>query len=141
MNAVTEIKLDTPKMIARTEAGTGWIIFNNPERRNALSLDMWRAVADIVERYAADDEVRVAVMAGAGDKAFVSGADISEFEKHRSTAEAEKEYNRISATAQAAPSAYRPEPDRGLRAQLGSNEQQEHREEAARSHEQRAVHL
>jgi enoyl-CoA hydratase/carnithine racemase len=102
MNAVTEIKLDTPKMIARKEAGIGWIIFNNPERRNALSLDMWRAVAEIVEQYANDDEVRVAVMAGAGDKAFVSGADISEFEKHRSSAEAEKEYNRISATAQAA---------------------------------------
>ncbi len=102
MNAVTEIQLDTPKMIARKEAGIGWIIFNNPERRNALSIDMWRAVAGIVAQYAEDDDVRVAVMAGAGDKAFVSGADISEFEKHRSSAEAEEEYNRISASAQSA---------------------------------------
>lgn len=102
MNAVTEITLDTPKMIARKDAGIGWLIFNNPERRNALSLDMWHAIADVIGRYAKDDDVRVAVMAGAGGKAFVSGADISEFEKHRSSAEAEQEYNRISAAAQAA---------------------------------------
>ncbi len=100
MNAVTEIELDTPKIIARKDAHIGWLIFNNPERRNALSLDMWRAVADVAERFARDDDVRVLVMAGAGDKAFVSGADISEFEKHRANAEAEKEYNRISAAAQ-----------------------------------------
>jgi enoyl-CoA hydratase/carnithine racemase len=102
MNQITEIALDTPKMLARKEGHIGWIVFNNPERRNALSLDMWQAVADIIERYRDDDDVRVAVMTGAGDKAFVSGADISEFAKHRASAEAEEEYNRISAKAQAA---------------------------------------
>lgn len=106
MTQVTEIALDTPKMLARKEGHIGWIIFNNPERRNALSLDMWTALGDIVERYRGDDEVRVAVMTGAGDKAFVSGADISEFEKHRASAEAEENYNRISTTAQAALEAF-----------------------------------
>ena len=106
MNQVTEIALDTPKMIARKEGHIGWIVFNNPERRNALSLDMWSAVADIMQRYRDDDEVRVAVMTGAGDKAFVSGADISEFEKHRASAEAEENYNRVSTRAQAALEAF-----------------------------------
>ena len=96
------MKLDTEKMIARKEGAIGWMIFNNPARRNALSIEMWRAVAEIIDSYRADDEVRVVVMAGAGDKAFVSGADISEFEKHRASAAAEEAYNRISAAAQGA---------------------------------------
>ena len=90
------------RVVARREGHVGWIVFDNQARRNALSLDMWRGLAEIVADYARDDEVRVAVMVGAGDKAFVSGADISEFEKHRATAEAEEAYNRISADAQAA---------------------------------------
>ena len=102
MSAVTEIELDTTRMMARIDSGIGWIIFNNPARRNAVSLDMWSALATIVGRFASDPAVRVAVMAGAGDKAFVSGADISEFEKHRASADAEAEYNRISAAAQRA---------------------------------------
>ena len=62
----------------------GWIVFDHPERRNAISLDMWREIPDAVEGLAADDEVRVMIMRGVGDVAFVSGADISEFESNRS---------------------------------------------------------
>ncbi len=102
MDAVTEIEFETDRLVARKEAQIGWIVFNNPARRNALSLDMWRALGEVVERYAHDDGVRVAVMTGAGGKAFASGADISEFERHRASAAAEKEYNRVSSTAQAA---------------------------------------
>jgi enoyl-CoA hydratase len=97
-----ELALDTDKMIARKEDGVGWVIFNNPDRRNAVSLAMWQAVDQIMADYSADDDVRVVVLAGAGDKAFVSGADISEFEKQRNSAEAEEEYRRVSLGAQRA---------------------------------------
>ena len=86
MEATREMKLPTEKMIARKDGHVGWMIFNNPSRRNALSLEMWAAIGEIMAEFQADKEIRVVVMAGAGEKAFVSGADISEFEKHRSTA-------------------------------------------------------
>ena len=100
MSETRKTKLLTEKMLARKEGHVGWMIFNNPARRNALSLEMWTAMGDIMSDFQADKEIRVAVMAGAGEKAFVSGADISEFEKHRSTADAEEEYNRISSDSQ-----------------------------------------
>jgi len=89
----------TDKIIARTEAGIGWLIFNNPARHNAMSMEMWRAVGDELDAFSADDSVRVVIMKGAGEKAFVSGADISEFEKSRNSAEAEEQYHSISSIA------------------------------------------
>ncbi|MES1155453.1 MAG: enoyl-CoA hydratase-related protein, partial [Pseudorhodoplanes sp.] len=70
----------TDKMLARKEGGVGYVIFNNPERHNAVSLEMWARTAEILEDFAKDDEVRVVVLTGAGGKSFVSGADISKFE-------------------------------------------------------------
>jgi len=87
------------RLIGRIEPPIGWLVFNNAERRNAISTDMWAAMANVLQAFEADSRVRVVVLAGAGDKAFVSGADISEFEKQRSTPEAEAEYSRLSATA------------------------------------------
>ena len=95
----TQLQLKTDKMIARKEDGVGWMIFNNPERRNAVSLAMWEAVGDIMADFADDDDVRVVVMKGAGDKAFVSGADISEFAENRNSAAAEENYNAATASA------------------------------------------
>ncbi len=89
----------TEKMLARKEGGVGWMTFNNPARRNALSIEMQEAVTVILHDFRDDPEVRVVVMTGAGDKAFVSGADISEFEKRRSDAESIAEFNRIGAEA------------------------------------------
>ncbi len=74
------MELGTTKMIARKEGGIGWMIFNQPEKLNAVSLEMWAAVPRIVSAFEADPDVRVIVLAGAGERAFVSGADISEFE-------------------------------------------------------------
>src|SRR5688572_19306637 len=88
-----ELKLATERMIARKEGGIGWIVFNNPERHNAVSLEMWQAVETILDDYAKDAAVRVVVLAGAGGKSFVSGADISKFEDERSKEEAVKHYN------------------------------------------------
>lgn len=97
---IMELKLDTEKMLARKDDGIGWIVFNNPERRNAVSLEMWQAVEKILENYAQDENIRVVIMAGSGEKAFVSGADISEFENKRNSAKSEEEYRRISLGAQ-----------------------------------------
>ena len=68
------MQLNTDRMIARKADGIGWMIFNNPARRNAISLAMREAMADIFHSYNQDDDVRVLIMTGAGDKAFVSGA-------------------------------------------------------------------
>ena len=89
-------KLTTDKMLAEKEGGIGWITFNNPARRNAISLEMWEALTEILKDFQADDEILVIVMKGAGDKAFVSGADISQFEDKRANAKAAEEYGRIS---------------------------------------------
>jgi enoyl-CoA hydratase len=92
----------TERMIAELDGPIGWLVFNNPSRRNAVSLDMWQAIPEIIDAYERDPAVRVIVLRGAGDKSFVSGADISEFEKNRSSAEAVARYDEIGARAQAA---------------------------------------
>lgn len=91
------MKLNTDKMIAEKEGHIGWITFNNPERRNAVSLKMWEALGVIVSDFQQDDNIRVIVLKGAGDKAFVSGADISEFEEKRNSPASEEEYAKKSA--------------------------------------------
>ena len=75
------LSLETTQMIARKEGGVGWMIFNNPERRNAMSVEMREAIPVILGDFDDDPGVRAVVMTGAGDKAFVSGADISQFER------------------------------------------------------------
>ena len=87
------------KMIARQDGSIGWIIFNQPERHNAVSLAMWQALEVIVDHFEHNPEIRVVVVRGAGEKAFVSGADISEFETQRSGEEATRHYNEISQRA------------------------------------------
>jgi enoyl-CoA hydratase/carnithine racemase len=81
------LDLETDKMLAHVDEGVGWITFNQPEKRNAVSYAMWQAIPQIIEDFNSSEDVRVVVMSGAGDRAFVSGADISEFEKLRNTPE------------------------------------------------------
>jgi len=90
------------KLIGRKDGAIGWMIFNNPERRNAVSLDMWRAIPDVLAAFEADPEIRVVVFTGAGERAFVSGADISQFEAERSDSTAEARYSGASAAANVA---------------------------------------
>jgi enoyl-CoA hydratase/carnithine racemase len=89
----TELAGDS-KILARKSGPVGHLIFNNPEKRNAFSLDMSIAAAGVMERFLADNEVRVIVLSGAGDKAFVSGGDISKFEQSRATKEDVANYTR-----------------------------------------------
>jgi enoyl-CoA hydratase/carnithine racemase len=87
------------KLIGRKEGAIGWMIFNNPERRNAISREMWQAIPDVLAAFEADPEVRVVIFTGAGEKAFVAGADISQFEEQRADAAAEARYSQASAAA------------------------------------------
>jgi enoyl-CoA hydratase/carnithine racemase len=96
---MTSLQLTTERMLAHSDGATGWITFNNPDRHNAISLEMWRGLAEALEQFAADDTVRSVVMQGAGEKAFVSGADISEFDSKRSSAAQKAEYGEIAALA------------------------------------------
>ena len=89
----TELTLPTEKIRAEIDKATGHVIFNNPERYNAVSLEMWDAVEHALSAFADDEQVRVLVLSGAGGKAFVSGADISKFEKERGSKEATDHYN------------------------------------------------
>ncbi len=90
------------KIIVRKEAGVGWIIFNNPARHNAMSLEMWEGLGSVMDGFARDDDVRAIVLRGAGDKAFVAGADISQFKEKRTGTEAVRVYNATSETANTA---------------------------------------
>ncbi len=83
------------------DGALGWVLFDHPERRNAISIDMWRAIPGAVESLAEDPDVRVVLLRGAGDEAFVSGADISEFEETR-TGDTAQDYDATNSRAFAA---------------------------------------
>jgi enoyl-CoA hydratase/carnithine racemase len=81
------------KMLAVRRDGVGVVTFNQPTKHNAISVEMWGGLGQILEEFAADDSVRVVVLTGAGERAFVSGADISQFEQQRSNADAQRAYD------------------------------------------------
>jgi enoyl-CoA hydratase len=89
------------KMLAAKDGGIGFITFNQPEKRNAMSVEMWQGLAEILDDFRDDPAVRVVIMTGAGGKAFVSGADISQFEKRRANADAQEEYARLTSGGRA----------------------------------------
>ena len=74
------------------------VIFDHEKRRNAITVDMWEAIPNVVRELQEEDAVRVVVMRGAGTEAFVSGADISEFEQTR-TGNAGRDYDAMTARA------------------------------------------
>ena len=84
----------TEKMISRVEDGIGYITFNNPEKHNAVSIEMWDALENILDDFRENQNIRVIVLNGAGGKSFVSGADISKFDKERSSKDAVLSYNK-----------------------------------------------
>jgi enoyl-CoA hydratase len=99
MNDAVSLPVTSPHMLAEIDGPIGWMTFNKPERRNAVSLDMWEAMPEILHRFENDPAVRVIVLKGAGDRAFVSGADISQFEQARSSEAGNNHYDRISELA------------------------------------------
>jgi len=87
----------TDKIKMETKGAVGWIVFNNPERHNAVSLEMWQGAHDALNRFVDDDAIRLIGITGAGEKSFISGADISKFEDERAQAAAVEKYNSTSA--------------------------------------------
>lgn len=89
------------KMLAEAEDGVGLITFNQPQKRNAMSVGMWDGLAQILDVFERDDAIRVVVLTGAGHMAFVSGADISQFEQQRGDADAQAQYDRLTSAGRA----------------------------------------
>lgn len=89
------LQLETEQMQAFVDGGIGWMIFNNPARRNAISHEMKLAMIVILDEFQKNEDVRVVVMRGAGGKAFVSGSDISQFGEKRATAEQQLEFQKL----------------------------------------------
>jgi enoyl-CoA hydratase/carnithine racemase len=81
------------------DGSTLQIQFNNPDRHNALSMDMWEAVVPLLSAAESDDRIRLVVFSGAGEKAFVSGADITQFEDLRAAQEAVARYESVAEQA------------------------------------------
>ena len=92
-----------PELKTSIDGAVATVLFSNPPKLNAMSYEMWRAVPEVFAELDRNPAVRVIVCAGDGDKAFISGADISQFEKLRGTAEAQAEYNRAGEQAYLAP--------------------------------------
>lgn len=90
---------DRVKVWLDSDGSTLNIQFNNPERHNALSVDMWEAVTPLLSQAELDSDIRLVVFSGAGEKAFVSGADISQFEDMRAAKEAVTRYEMMAEQA------------------------------------------
>ncbi len=83
-------------MLSVIEEGVGLITFNQPQKRNAMSIGMWDGLARILDAFEHDDRVRAVVLTGAGNRAFIAGADISQFEEQRGNADAQRDYDRLT---------------------------------------------
>jgi enoyl-CoA hydratase len=87
------------KIIVEKSEGIGRFIFNQPDKHNAISFEMWQGISQIMGEFAADDSVRVIILSGAGEKAFSAGADISQFAEKRASKDAVAEYERAAVKA------------------------------------------
>lgn len=100
---LTETKLVADgRLLVTRSGGIAAITFNNPDKLNAMSLSMWQGLSEICHELREDPELRVVTLQGAGDRAFVVGADISEFGEKRSDAQASAVYNAAVSAAEAA---------------------------------------
>jgi enoyl-CoA hydratase/carnithine racemase len=82
------------------DGALAFMVLNRPEKRNALSFDMWQRIPELLAEFEADDALRELIVRGAGDAAFSAGADISEFPTLRSSAAQTQRYNGVTARAQ-----------------------------------------
>lgn len=101
MNEINE----TAQVLVSQAGGVARIVVSNPAKRNALSLALKRQLLDAFHGLDQDPSTRCIVVTGAGTRSFISGADISEFEKYRIDVESEAEYMKITSAAVMAPAA------------------------------------
>ena len=87
------------RVTGSTEGPIGWVTFDNPKKHNAMSYEMWCDLADVMTAHGADPAIRVVVLRGAGDHAFISGADISQFGERRASNAANIDYSAAAGTA------------------------------------------
>jgi enoyl-CoA hydratase len=88
--------IGTDKILGAKNGAIGTLTFNYPEKHNAMSPEMAEAAAAVINDFANDPAIRVVILRGAGTKAFVSGGDISKYEKNRATPEQIEAYNKMS---------------------------------------------
>jgi enoyl-CoA hydratase/carnithine racemase len=92
-----------PGILVQRDGPVGTILFSNPGKYNAMTLAMWQELPQRIAEFDADPQVHVIVLAGEGEQAFVSGADISQFESQRSGREDQARYGEIVDAAYLAP--------------------------------------
>lgn len=97
-----ELPTGTPDLLAIREGVLGWLVLNQPDRRNAISGAMWAAIPGAIAALAAEPEVRAIIIRGAGNEAFAAGADISEFSENRQDSHAARAYEERNLAAFAA---------------------------------------
>ena len=90
------IDTGTDKLIASIDGAIGRIIFNKPDKHNAVCMQMWKALGSTIEYFGNNDSIRVIILSGSGERSFVSGADISEFDQSRSTNEDVTKYDEVA---------------------------------------------
>ena len=86
-------------LAAGINASIGWIILNQPNRKNAINAQMWKAIPDLVARLDNHRDVRTIVLRGAGSDCFSAGADITEFTGNRSSLDAARQYEQLNVDA------------------------------------------
>ncbi|RFB06272.1 enoyl-CoA hydratase [Parvularcula marina] len=82
----------TDRILTKKDGQIGHLIFNNPDKLNAISLDMWEGMGKAVDAFEKDDDIRVIVCSGAGGKSFIAGADVSKYEEERMGENAQEHY-------------------------------------------------
>ena len=80
-------------LLVEKKGAVGWIVFNQPGKRNAINNAMWRGIPAAMRQFDADAGVRCVAFRGAGSEAFSAGADISEFQKIRAEKESVAKYD------------------------------------------------
>lgn len=90
---------DPLELLTDKNSGVGTVRFNRPAKHNAITFDMWGNLGDAIDAFETDDDVRVIVVTGEGGRAYSSGADISQFEKQRTSPDAVEVYNKTLADA------------------------------------------
>lgn len=90
------------ELIVERQGHVAWLTVNRPEVRNALSLAITKRIADTLRELSKDRTVRVFVLTGAGDRVFVSGADVREFREHLATPETALNYDALAEELQSA---------------------------------------
>lgn len=92
-----------PHIVVQRQGKVGYVVVSNPEKYNAMTVTMWQDATAAIEQLDADAAITVIVLSGEGTQAFVSGADISQFEAERGNAQSQQRYAEIYDAACQAP--------------------------------------